>query len=337
MDEVIKNAEQYGLKRVYLNSREFINVIEEIKNKKDELKISELIKYTLKKTGYTKALEEENTIEAENRIENLEEFLTVAIEFEEESAENKLSDFLEGITLSSDLDNMEETEESVTLMTLHSAKGLEFPVVFLVGMEEGIFPGYKSISEPKDLEEERRLCYVGITRAKNYLFLTCSRQRTIFGSTSYNPVSRFLKEIPQELLEGYEDVFGDETGKTNKDKIFEDSPFSWTYGGKNSGNIKTYKIDTKEPVMATSSAKGNNISGFNFRTPENFLNNLSKKSTVNVDLSKYEAGVKVYHKKFGEGTINSVEPEGEDLKVDINFDKVGHKRLMAKFANLEIL
>ena len=337
MYEVIKNAEQYGLNRVYLNSREFINVIEEIKNKKDELKISELIKYTLKKTGYTKALEEENTIEAENRIENLEEFLTVAIEFEEESAENKLSDFLEGITLSSDLDNMEETEESVTLMTLHSAKGLEFPVVFLVGMEEGIFPGYKSISEPKDLEEERRLCYVGITRAKNYLFLTCSRQRTIFGSTSYNPVSRFLKEIPQELLEGYEDVFGDETGKTNKDKIFEDSPFSWTYGGKNSGNIKTYKIDTKEPVMATSSAKGNNISGFNFRTPENFLNNLSKKSTVNVDLSKYEAGVKVYHKKFGEGTINAVEPEGEDLKVDINFDKVGHKRLMAKFANLEIL
>ena len=337
MYEVIKNAEQYGLNRVYLNSREFINVIEEIKNKKDELKISELIKYTLKKTGYTKALEEENTIEAENRIENLEEFLTVAIEFEEESAENKLSDFLEGITLSSDLDNMEETEESVTLMTLHSAKGLEFPVVFLVGMEEGIFPGYKSISEPKDLEEERRLCYVGITRAKNYLFLTCSRQRTIFGSTSYNPVSRFLKEIPQELLEGDEDVFGDETGKTNKDKIFEDSPFSWTYAGKNSGNIKTYKIDTKEPVMATSSAKGNNISGFNFRTPENFLNNLSKKSTVNVDLSKYEAGVKVYHKKFGEGTINSVEPEGEDLKVDINFDKVGHKRLMAKFANLEIL
>ena len=337
MYEVIKNAEQYGLNRVYLNSREFINVIEEIKNKKDELKISELIKYTLKKTGYTKALEEENTIEAENRIENLEEFLTVAIEFEEESAENKLSDFLEGITLSSDLDNMEETEESVTLMTLHSAKGLEFPVVFLVGMEEGIFPGYKSISEPKDLEEERRLCYVGITRAKNYLFLTCSRQRTIFGSTSYNPVSRFLKEIPQELLEGYEDVFGDETGKTNKDKIFEDSPFSWTYGGKNSGNIKTYKIDTKEPVMATSSAKGNNISGFNFRTPENFLNNLSKKSTVNVDLSKYEAGVKVYHKKFGEGTINAVEPEGEDLKVDINFDKVGHKRLMAKFANLEII
>ena len=209
MYEIIKNADQYGLNRVFLNSREFVNVIEELRNKKDDIKISELIKETLNKSGYTKALEEENTIEAENRIENLDEFLTVAIEFEDESAENKLSDFLEGITLSSDIDNMEETDDSVTLMTLHSAKGLEFPVVFLVGMEEGIFPGYKSISEPKELEEERRLCYVGITRAKKNLFLTCSKQRTIFGSTSCNPISRFLKEIPEELLDGYDETFGE--------------------------------------------------------------------------------------------------------------------------------
>ena len=347
MYEIIKDAEQYGLNRVYLNSREFINTIEELKSKIEELSVSELIKQTLKKTGYTKALEDENTIEAENRIENLEEFLTVAMEFEEEFAENGLREFLEGITLSSDLDNMEENEESVTLMTLHSAKGLEFPVVFLVGMEEGIFPGYKSISEPRELEEERRLCYVGITRAKNYLFLTCSRQRTIFGSTSYNPVSRFIKEIPEDLLEGYQDVFGDIDGKTNKDRMFEDSPYSWSYGSRNSGNIKTYKIDTqKEPAVAASissvgnTKKSNTSNGFMFRTAESFLNNLNnigKKSTQQVDLSKYEAGIRVYHKKFGEGTINSVEPEGEDLKVDINFDKVGHKRLMAKFANLEII
>ena len=347
MYEIIKDAEQYGLNRVYLNSREFINTIEELKSKIEELSVSELIKQTLKKTGYTKALEDENTIEAENRIENLEEFLTVAMEFEEEFAENGLREFLEGITLSSDLDNMEENEESVTLMTLHSAKGLEFPVVFLVGMEEGIFPGYKSISEPRELEEERRLCYVGITRAKNYLFLTCSKQRTIFGSTSYNPVSRFIKEIPEDLLEGYQDVFGNSDGKTNKDRMFDDSPYSWSYGSRNSGNIKTYKIDTqKEPAVAASissvgnTKKSNTANGFMFRTAESFLNNLNnigKKSTQQVDLSKYEAGIRVYHKKFGEGTINSVEPEGEDLKVDINFDKVGHKRLMAKFANLEII
>lgn len=333
MYEIIEHADQYGLNRVFINSREFINVIEELRAKKDDMKISELIKETLKKSGYTKALENENTIEAENRIENLDEFLTVAIEFEEESADNKLSDFLEGITLSSDIDNMEETEDTVTLMTLHSAKGLEFPVVFLVGMEEGIFPGYKSISEPKELEEERRLCYVGITRAKENLFLTCSKQRTIFGSTSCNQVSRFLKEIPSNLLDGYDEALGEHQESNN---IFGDSKYSWTYGSKDNGNIKTYKIDKQESRVSASSNKNDN--GFMFRTAESFLTSLNKKSSNHdVDLSKYKSGVRIFHKKFGEGTISNVEPEGEDLKVDINFDKVGHKRLMAKFANLEII
>lgn len=335
MYEIIKNAEQYGLNRVFLNSREFVNAIEELRAKKDDIKISDLIKEILKKSGYTQALENENTIEAENRIENLDEFLTVAIEFEDESADNKLSDFLEGITLSSDIDNMEEAEETVTLMTLHSAKGLEFPVVFLVGMEEGIFPGYKSIGEPKELEEERRLCYVGITRAKEHLFLTCSKQRTIFGSTSCNQVSRFLREIPSDLLDGYDDALGEK--QENNSNIFGDSKYSWTYGSKDNGNIKTYKIDKNEPKVAAASSSTNS-NGFMFRTAESFLNNLTKKSSrANVDLSKYKEGVRIYHKKFGEGVISNVEPEGDDLKVDIQFDKVGHKRLMAKFANLEII
>ena len=335
MYEIIKNAEQYGLNRVFLNSREFVNAIEELRAKKDDIKISDLIKETLKKSGYTQALENENTIEAENRIENLDEFLTVAIEFEDESADNKLSDFLEGITLSSDIDNMEEAEETVTLMTLHSAKGLEFPVVFLVGMEEGIFPGYKSIGEPKELEEERRLCYVGITRAKEHLFLTCSKQRTIFGSTSCNQVSRFLREIPIDLLDGYDDALGEK--QESNSNIFGDSKYSWTYGSKDNGNIKTYKIDKNEPKVAAASSSTNS-NGFMFRTAESFLNNLTKKSSgANVDLSQYKAGVRIYHKKFGEGVISNVEPEGDDLKVDIQFDKVGHKRLMAKFANLEII
>ena len=327
MYEVIKHSEEFGLNRVYLNSREFINVIEEMKQIKEDTKISELIKQVLKKSGYTKALENENTVEAENRIENLEEFLTVAIEFEEQEAENNLSNFLEGITLSSDLDDLEDEEEYVTLMTLHSAKGLEFPAVFLVGMEEGIFPGYKSISEPKELEEERRLCYVGITRAKEHLFLTYSRQRTIFGSTSYNPVSRFLTEIPEELLEGSKDAF-----ENGKNKMFEDSKFSWTYGSKNSGEVKTYKAEN-----ISNTDKKNNKNEFAFRTAESFLSNIGKKSNQDIDLSKYKAGLRVNHKKFGEGIIDKVEPEGEDLKVDIIFDKVGHKRLMAKFARLEII
>ncbi len=313
MYEIIKNAESYGLNRVYLNSREFINTIEELRGMKDKIEVSELIKETLDKTGYTNALKVDSTQEeAENRIQNLEEFLTVAIEFEEEAAENTLEEFLQNITLSSDIDDLEESEDSVTLMTLHSAKGLEFPVVFLVGMEEGIFPGYKSIEEPKELEEERRLCYVGITRAKEHLYLTCAKRRTIFGSTSYNESSRFISEIPKEYLDGIESL-------SEKKKItFDDTPYLWQYG-------------KREKERNT-----NNLSTFQFRTAESFLNNLQKVEK-NIDLSVYKPGIRVYHKKFGEGTINNVEEEGEDLKLDISFIKVGHKRLMAKYAGLEIL
>ena len=330
MYEIIKNAADYGLNRVFVNTREFVEQIEYLISKKDELSISELIKETLNKTGYTKALENENTVEAETRIQNLEEFLTVAMEFEEEASENPLAEFLEGITLSSDIDGMEEEEDSITLMTLHTAKGLEFPVVFLVGLEEGIFPGYKSIGEPKELEEERRLCYVGITRAKQFLFLTCAKQRTIFGSTTYNSPSRFLQEIPEEYLKGYEEAF-----KKEEKSSFADKAYSWEYG--NSSKVVTKKLGVNEIQSAYKTTTGSNLSGYNFKTPESFLSNLNKKAENAVDLSKYKAGVRVFHKKFGEGTINYVEQEGDDLKVDINFDKVGHKRLMAKFANLEVL
>ena len=325
MFEVIKRANEFGLNRVFANSKEFVETIEEFSVKKENMTISELVKNILNKTGYKKALELENTIEAENRIENLEEFLTVAMEFEEEYADNSLAEFLESITLSSDIDEMEESEESVTLMTLHSAKGLEFPAVFLVGMEEGIFPSYRSIGEPKELEEERRLCYVAITRAKNYLYLTCAKQRTMFGSTSCNPVSRFLKEIPQELLMGYEEAFN------QKEEKFTDLSYKWEYGVQTKP-VKTYKIhDNASGYVAASTS-----TGFAFRTAESFLNAINKKEE-NMDLSQYKEGQRVYHKKFGEGTINSLEAEGNDIKVDIEFDKVGHKRLMAKFAGLEII
>lgn len=352
MFDIIKHAEDYGLNRVKANSMEFIQTIEYLRSKIEELSISDLIKETLDKTGYMKALELENTTEAESRIENLEEFLTVAIEFEEEEAENTLADFLEGITLSSDIDGMEDSEDSVTLMTLHSAKGLEFPVVFLVGLEEGIFPGNKSIGEPKELEEERRLFYVGITRAKQFLYLTCAKRRTIFGSTSYNAISRFVEEIPSDLLEGYDDVMN------NKEESYEDSPYNWEYGSNyshnsgfaSSGKTKTYKIDGNSNGSMGGTYGGNSVaaksfgygksnnSGFQFKTAESFLSSLnSKKTSDTFDISKYKEGQRIYHKKFGEGTINKIEEEGEDYKIDISFDKAGHKRLMAKFANLEVI
>ncbi len=334
MYEIIKNADKYGLSRVFANTREFVNTIEDLRARKDDLSISELITQTLHDTGYSKALEIENTVEAETRIQNLEEFLTVAIEFEEEEADNTLAEFLEGITLSSDIDGVEDTDDSVTLMTLHSAKGLEFPVVFLVGMEEGIFPGYKSIGEEKEIEEERRLCYVGITRAKEHLFMTCAKQRTIFGSTSCNGVSRFVREIPESMLDGA-DTLEDNVGYA---KVAEDyNDYEWSYGGGRKYVDFEPSYDTYKDIERKGSREKVSTT-FQFRTADSFLKSLNNKpKSENVDLSQYKAGVRVNHKKFGEGTIDKVEPEGEDLKVDITFDKVGHKRLMAKFAGLTVI
>ena len=331
MYEVIKKCDQYGLNRIYPKSRDFINTIEELRQIKDNIKISELIKQILIQTGYSAALELEKTDEAESRLQNLDEFLTVAIEFEEQSAENSLSDFLEGITLSSDIDEMEDTDESVTLMTLHSAKGLEFPVVFMVGMEDGIFPSYKSIGDDEELEEERRLCYVGITRAKQLLYLTCARQRTIFGSTSHNMPSRFINEISANNLDGYDEAFEDNTSRLSQDFEFE-----WKYG-----NTNKYRVNSRIDTDDRDTAFARNSAGMSFgRSAESFLKNLGTTRSVakpNVDLSQYESGVRVKHKKFGNGVITKVEPEGDDYKVDIEFEKVGHKRLMAKFAGLEVI
>ena len=344
MYEIIKNADKY-IPRIYSNTREFISTIEELKNL--DVPVSELITETLNRTGYTQSLKNENTVEAESRIQNLEEFLTVAEEFEKESADKSLTEFLNGISLASDTDSLEDTDNVVTLMTLHSAKGLEYPTIFLVGLEEGIFPGYQSMDNPADIEEERRLFYVGITRAKQHLFMTFARRRTIFGSTSYNPPSRFLKEIPKDILDGYEDAMQE---KSLADE-FEDVALQWNYGRKRDAyslknKITTYKVDDsylKENKVANfedkdSYLKENKTSSTSFgRTAESFLASLQAKKTTSTDISKYEVGQRVFHKKFGEGVITKLEPEDDDIKVDLDFEKAGHKRLMAKFAGLEIL
>ena len=390
MYEVVKNAQNY-VPKIYNNTRPFIDLIEKYKkmvqiqstqeadetnltniievpgedNEEQRLSIPDLITSVLKESGYIDSLKTENTVEAESRIQNIEEFLTVAEEFEKESADKSLNEFLNNISLSSDTDNLEETDDVVTLMTLHSAKGLEYPVVFLVGMEEGIFPGYQSMGDDNELEEERRLFYVGITRAKKYLFLTCANMRKIFGSTSYNPPSRFLKEIPKDLLDGYDEVFEDR----KREDSFEDSGYSWKYGkssgsssrnkngesysGKNwnksnssysggnfsrsvsvngnaNGRVVTHRISNDDKIEET------NSSPFK-RTAESFLANLNARNNSNIDISKYKVGQNVFHKKFGKGKIVKLDPEGDDIKVDLEFEKFGHKRLMAKFAGLEII
>jgi DNA helicase-2/ATP-dependent DNA helicase PcrA len=239
------------------------------------------------------------------------------------------------MTLSTDLDNVQEDEDSVLLMTLHSAKGLEFETVFLVGLEEGIFPGFKSIGEPKELEEERRLFYVGITRAKRYLYITFAKKRTIFGSTSYNPPSRFVNEIPKELFNGYDDAI--ET--SNSADKFADSSFEWTYGSKFGASKSNGPVITKRAV--DSGDIGATKPATFGKSVDSFLKNMnvgvSAAASAPTDLSKYKVGQAVFHKKFGEGVITGLDPEGDDYKVDIEFKNFGHKRLMLKFARLEII
>ena len=370
--DLSKNVDIFDNEKILSNSENA-----ETMETNEKITIPDLITSVLKESGYIDSLKTENTVEAESRIQNIGEFLTVAEEFEKESADKSLNEFLNNISLSSDTDNLEETDDVVTLMTLHSAKGLEYPVVFLVGMEEGIFPGYQSMGDDNELEEERRLFYVGITRAKKYLFLTCANMRKIFGSTSYNPPSRFLKEIPKDLLDGYDEVFEDR----KREDSFEDSNYSWKYG-KSSGssswnkNGESYSGENWNRNSGTYSAgnwnkSNSSYSGGSFgrsvsvngnangrvvthrisnddkiqeansspfkRTAESFLANLNARNNSNVDISKYKVGQNVFHKKFGKGKIVKLDPEGDDIKVDLEFEKFGHKRLMAKFAGLEII
>lgn len=203
MYQVLQDIIQYPeLRRASDKVIGFTKLIGTLTDLKGEMTVSELTSCIIDKTGYQKMLEAENTVEARTRIENIKEFMTVVLEFEKNVENGSLEEFLEGIALVSDIDNYDEDQDAVVMMTLHSAKGLEFPVVFLVGMEEGVFPSMRSVTEPGEIEEERRLCYVGVTRAKERLFLTGASSRTIFGSTTYNRPSRFLSEIPEKLLVG---------------------------------------------------------------------------------------------------------------------------------------
>lgn len=318
--EVIKNIENYPeISRAIGTIKSFAETMQEfMKDGNENMPVSELIKKVIQKTGYIQALEQEESIENQTRIENIAEFVSVAEEYERESETPTLADFLENIALVSDLEEKSEddTEEYITLMTLHSAKGLEFPVVFIPGMEEGVFPGYRSIGNEEEIEEERRLCYVGITRAREMLYMTCAKRRTLFGNTSYNAPSRFLEEIPESLLEGYQKY----------EKL--DSVYEQANNYALSDNLFSGKIDSGYI------SKIGGYTGNSYRGSNNDVKIAAKQ--VHADLSVFEVGKFVMHKRFGAGVITEITPENDDLMLEIMFEKSGMKRLMAKFAQLEV-
>ncbi len=330
MFEVIENIDKYVQTRANQALKDFADFINRMRQ--DISSIEKLTEKILKESGYMDALNAENSDEANSRIENLGEFLNVVIDFENENAENTLQDFLQNLALVTDLDSVDEKQDNVLLMTLHTAKGLEFPVVFIVGMEEGLFPSSKAMFEELELEEERRLCYVGITRAKEHLYMTCAKSRTVFGSTSYAIPSRFLEEIPKELCEG----------GFNKNNLYSDSEdfgygfredeSEWSYGGSKTYLSSDYSKVNNRPAST--------VPAFSFKSAESFLKGLSTNNAKQyeaVNLDDYKVGQTVEHKKFGQGVITKIEPEDDDLKVEIEFEKCGMKRLMAKYAGIKII
>lgn len=309
----------------------FRDMMNDLMSNKETFKVSDLIKRVLKISGYEDMLNAEGTKETEIRFENLMEFIGVAIEFENENAENTLEDFLDSIALVSDVDNLDESTEAVTLMTMHSAKGLEFDDVFLVGMEEGLFPSKRSIEEDASTEEERRLCYVAITRAKDQLFLTNTKKRTLYGSTSFSLPSRFIDEIPDNLLTE-DSVENKESRGIRRQSSFLDDEYK---------RVETY-LSNRDRVQTTrGTMKPQNKPKIGVSV-ESFLKNLggataAPQKQMQPGEMKYKVGMEVKHKKFGIGTIQNIEPEGDDFKLEIMFENSGFKRLMANFTPLEII
>ena len=303
----------------------FRDMINDLIKEKDKIKVFELIKKTLKDSGYEDMLNSEGTKETEIRFDNLMEFIGVAIEFENENAENSLGDFLDSIALVSDVDNLDESTDAVTLMTMHSAKGLEFDNVFLVGMEEGLFPSKRSIEEDAQTEEERRLCYVAITRAKKHLFITNTKKRTLYGSTTYSIPSRFIDEIPENLLSETSIENKENKGIRNNQNTWLDSEYK---------RVETY-LSNRNRVSENIERKVRPSIGVSV---DSFLKNLAGNNQVKSNNTlKYKVGMEVKHKKFGIGIIENIEPEGDDFKLEIMFDGSGFKRLMANYTPLEII
>lgn len=301
--------------RAGVKVKPFVTLIQSMRSKMEYLSVSQLLQEVIDETGYVQELEVENTEEAMARIENIDELISKAVAYEESAEEEPtLSGFLEEVALVADIDNLQEGSDYVVLMTLHSAKGLEFPNVYLAGMEDGLFPSYMTIisDDPMEIEEERRLCYVGITRAMKNLTISCARQRMIRGETQYNKVSRFVKEIPRNLLAGAS------IGKDKEEPTSESSSRSFQQARSRVNPIFTVgntqsKLYQKRPSASTS---------------------FSSNTTSGISL-EYANGDRVKHIKFGEGTVLQIVEGGRDYEVTVDFDRVGTKKMFASFAKLK--
>lgn len=332
----------------------------------EEYSIKELIEAILEETGYEEELQSEGEIEAETRMENIEELISKAAAYEEDAQYPSLDEFLEQVALVADIDNVDSSEDRVTLMTLHSAKGLEFPKVYLAGMEDGLFPGMMAISsdDRTDMEEERRLCYVGITRAKKELVIMAARKRMIHGETRYCKVSRFVEEIPAGLLreERLEPALGNETGGTFGNTYFtggysvsgmkpgsDEEGLPWNQPG--SGTVSTfgkgYNAYASKTANFGSGSKGAGGSGLRREstggglekgTKAGFGKNPGFGKTFTVQKAEtleYKEGDRVRHDRFGDGTVKKITDGARDYEVTVEFDTSGQRKMMACFAKLK--
>ncbi|WP_417039645.1 DNA helicase PcrA [Clostridium porci] len=303
----------------------------------ESFRIRELIEGILDETGYREELEAEGEIEAQTRLENIEELVNKAVSYEEDSEHPTLDEFLEQVALVADIDSMDESEERVTLMTLHSAKGLEFSKVYLAGMEDGLFPSMMSINadDRTELEEERRLCYVGITRAKQELVMTSARQRMVNGETHYCKPSRFVEEVPRELLEKERlepalSGFVRPSAKAGSDGENGRLPWNQSSGGSARTSLfgKGYNAYASRSAVTASGRQGS-VSGSLV-----FGKAFSVQKAASLD---YGPGDRVAHVKFGSGTVKEVKDGGKDFEVTVEFDTAGQKKMCASFAKLKKL
>lgn len=307
-DEIVEGLPSKAVDSI----KEMIATLKQYSQEKDNLKVSDIYDGLLVKTGYLKNLELQNTVEAEGRIENLLEFKSVIYDFEKENPQLSLSEFMERIALLSEIDNHDAGEDAVVLMTLHSAKGLEFPVVFMPGMEDGLFPGWRAFEKPDGIEEERRLCYVGMTRAMQRLYLTSAELRTLYGKTDYTRESQFLKELDKSLVDGdaiYQKK--DSSGAGGYDRGGSGRNPGWSQSGGNdgySGSEIFRPFEQLKYIKQSQAASGSKGAGPDIKD-----------------------GDKVSHNKFGEGLVLSV----DGSTVTIAFDTVGVKKLAKDIAPIK--